>query len=85
MPTLCHKLQTPFAIVHSKNILGQLAHVKNCSCVAITNVKNEDQAALKALIEKVDTEVDYKKAMKTYGGNTRSERSLAKDAKRAHK
>ncbi|CAL6048452.1 HIN_053947 [Hexamita inflata] len=86
LPTLAHKMQVPFAIVRTKALLGELVHVKNCTCVAITEVKNEDSAALKALIEKCNAEVDYKHASKTYGGNTRSERSINKEAaKKNHK
>ena len=85
LPALCHKMQVPFAIVRTKANLGNLVHVKTCSCVCLTEVRNEDQAALKAAIEKVSEAVNYKDAMKHYGGNTKSERSVAKQNKKLAK
>lgn len=40
LPTLCHTKNVPFAIVRSKAELGKLCHVKTCSCVAFTTVKD---------------------------------------------
>ena len=78
-------MNIPFAIVRSKAQLGELVHVKTCAAVAFTKVNGADEAALKAIVEKVAAALDFKEAMKTYGGNTRSARSLAKEAKKHHK
>ena len=85
LPALCHKLQVPFAVVRTKALLGQLVHVKTCSCVAFTEVAKADEAALKAVIDKINLGTDYKEMMHHYGGNNRSARSLAKEAKKLHK
>eukprot|EP00703_Trepomonas_sp_PC1_P002203 JAP94403.1 Ribosomal protein L7a [Trepomonas sp. PC1] len=85
LPALCHKMQVPFAVVRTKAALGNLVHVKTCSCVCFTEVRNEDSAALKAAVEKVNDSVNYTEFMKQYGGNTRSERSVAKQNKKLGK
>lgn len=44
LPALCHTKDVPFAIVRSKAELGKLCHVKTCSCIAFTTVKDGCQA-----------------------------------------
>ena len=82
LPALCHKMQVPFAVVNNKAQLGQLCHAKNCTAVAFTGIRNADAAAFEALKQKVASCVDYKQAMKHYGGNVRSQKSLNKEAKK---
>ena len=60
MPTLCHKLKVPYAIVRDKALLGQFVHIKRCAAVAICNIHNADEGAFKKLLEEVEKQVDYK-------------------------
>ena len=46
LPTLCRRMGVPYAIVKGKSRLGRLVGLKNCSCVALTNVNAEDRSAL---------------------------------------
>lgn len=78
-------MKIPFAVVRTKAALGNLVHVKTCSCVCFTETRNEDKAALTAAIQKVGESVHYTEQMKVYGGNTRSERSVAKQNKKLGK
>ena len=43
LPSLCRKKNVPYAIVKGKARLGKLVHQKNASCIALTDVKKEDQ------------------------------------------
>jgi len=54
MPTLCRSLKVPYAIVKDKARLGEALGTKTATCVAITNVKSEDESALKALTKSVN-------------------------------
>merc|ERR1712093_533472 len=49
LPALCHKKDVPYCIIKGKSRLGQLVHKKTASCVALTNVKNEDKGDLDKL------------------------------------
>merc|ERR1719245_1386177 len=44
MPTLCRRMGVPYCIVKGKSRLGRLVGLKNCSCVALTNVNAEDRS-----------------------------------------
>merc|ERR1711977_566990 len=43
LPALCRKKDVPYCIIKGKGRLGQLVHKKTASCVALTNVQNEDK------------------------------------------
>jgi large subunit ribosomal protein L7Ae len=53
MPALCRKMDVPYCIVKSKSRLGALVHQKTATCVALTEVKKEDQKQLEDLIHVV--------------------------------
>merc|ERR1711953_1461492 len=55
LPTLCRKKDVPYCIIKSKSRLGQLVHQKTATCVAVTNVKKEDQAEIEALAKNFKT------------------------------
>ena len=40
LPTLCKTMDVPYAIVPSKAKLGELAHKKTCTCLALTDFKD---------------------------------------------
>jgi len=50
MPALCRKMGVPYCIVKGKARLGQVVHLKNAACLALTQVRKEDQHTLDALI-----------------------------------
>lgn len=54
MPTLCRANKIPYAIVKDKARLGDAVGRKTATCVAITDVNAEDQAALKNLVRSVN-------------------------------
>lgn len=49
LPHLCKKQQVPYCIVGSKALLGQFVGKKTATCLALTEVRTEDKAALSAL------------------------------------
>lgn len=51
LPALCHKMEVPYAIVSGKARLGALVHQKTATCVCLTGVNPEDEAALTSLKE----------------------------------
>jgi len=54
IPTLCRSQKIPYAIVKDKARLGDAIGQKTATVVAITEVKSEDEAALKNLIRSVN-------------------------------
>ena len=51
LSALCHKMEVPYAIVSGKARLGALVHQKTATCVCLTGVNPEDEAALATLKE----------------------------------
>ena len=51
LPALCHKMGVAYAIVKGKARLGALVHQKTATCVCVTGVNPEDEAALNSLQE----------------------------------
>jgi len=51
LPALCRKKDVAYCIVKGKGRLGQLVHKKAASCVALTQVRKEDQGDLDTLIK----------------------------------
>lgn len=49
LPALCHKMGVAYAIVSGKARLGALVHQKKATCVCLTGVNPEDEAALNSL------------------------------------
>lgn len=49
LPTLCRKMNVPYCIVRGKARLGKLVHLKNCSTVALTQVRPSDKIAFGAI------------------------------------
>ncbi|KAH0576279.1 Ribosomal protein L7a [Spironucleus salmonicida] len=78
LPSLCHKMQIPYAIIRSKSELGALAGLKTCAVLAIDEIRSEDTAALRSITDKIAVEVNYEKTIKNHGGNTLSLRSQRK-------
>jgi len=69
LPALCRKKDIPYCIVKSKSRLGQLCGKKTASCLAVTNVRKEDQKDLDAVAESMKAMFnDNKDIMKKWGG-----------------
>ena len=49
LPALCHKMGVAYAIVSGKARLGARVHQKTATCVCLTGVNPEDEAALNSL------------------------------------
>merc|ERR1712117_29016 len=83
LPTLCRRMGIPYCIVKGKSRLGRLVGLKNCSCVAITQVNSEDRNALGKLVESVNTNYNERaeEIRKSWGGQIMSQRSQAALAK----
>ena len=65
LPALCHKMGVAYAIVAGKAKLGALVHQKTATCVCLTAVKPEDEAALAACQDTCNT---HSKIEKKWGG-----------------
>ncbi|TNJ30284.1 Ribosomal protein L7a [Giardia muris] len=74
MPTLCHKMGIPYAIVRTKSELGRIVHLKKTGVLCFTDVETADKATFDKILQAVASEVDYEKAMKTYGGGVRGKK-----------
>ena len=51
LPQLCKTKNVPFCFIKSKARLGQLVNKKNATCVAITEVRKEDNIELEKLVD----------------------------------
>jgi large subunit ribosomal protein L7Ae len=54
MPTLCRTQKIPYAIVKDKARLGEAVNQKTAACIAFTDVRSEDEAALKNITRSVN-------------------------------
>jgi len=50
LPALCRKMNVPYCIVKGKARLGHLVYQKTAACLALTEVRKEDQAKLEQFI-----------------------------------
>ncbi|KAG0440917.1 60S ribosomal protein L7a [Dictyocoela muelleri] len=69
LPTLCKKMQIPYALVKSKYDLGKLVNQKSTTCVCLCNVDKEDKKMFDDLIEKCNSlfSEKYEIVMKEWG------------------
>lgn len=49
LPTLCRKMDVPYCFAKNKARLGTFVHQKGATCLALTEVKKEDQQDLETL------------------------------------
>ena len=69
LPALCRKNEVPFCFVRGKARLGKLVHCKTATCVALTEVKQEDKSDLESLRTNFLTQFNDNTALRrTWGG-----------------
>ncbi|KAF7257801.1 hypothetical protein EG68_04996 [Paragonimus skrjabini miyazakii] len=83
LPSLCRKMGVPYCIVKGKAKLGLLVHRKTCSCVAFTNVREEDRSRMTKLVETVKNNytLRFEEIRKHWGGGILGSKSQARIAK----
>jgi large subunit ribosomal protein L7Ae len=79
LPALCRANKVPYAIVKDKARLGEAVHQKTVTAVAVTEVKSEDEGALKNVIRTVNARFLSRSAVvsRQWGGLKLSLRSRA--------
>jgi large subunit ribosomal protein L7Ae len=84
LPTLCKKMQIPYAIVKGKARLGAVVHKKTATALAFVDIKDEDKAALGSLINsiKINYNEKYEETRKQWGGGIMGVKSQAMVKKR---
>jgi len=94
LPALCKKMGVPYCIVKGKSRLGTVVHMRTASCLALTQVKREDQHKLEQLTSTYQTMFNdaYEAERKKWGGGMLGfkaraalrlkEREAAKEAKK---
>jgi len=50
LPALCRKMDVPYCIVKGKARLGHLIHQKTATCVALTDIRKEDNSKLEQIV-----------------------------------
>ena len=70
LPALCRAMDTPYCIVKGKARLGQVVNKKTATCLAITDVKQADQAELAVLAKTIKEQFNEneEKLRRTWGG-----------------
>merc|ERR1712070_975421 len=69
LPALCRKNEVPFCFIRGKARLGKLVHCKTATCVALTDVKQEDKSDLESLRTNFKTQFnDNASLRRTWGG-----------------
>jgi len=77
-------MDVPYCIVKGKSRLGQVVHQKNATCVALTEVRKEDQNTLGDLSNLFkDTFNKNADLRKTWGGGKLGSKAVALQRKRA--
>jgi len=79
LPSLCRANKVPYAIVKDKARLGETVHQKTATVVAVTEVRGEDEGALKNIIRSVNARFLARGDVlrRQWGGNQLSLRSRA--------
>ena len=69
LPALCRNKNVPFVVVKNKARLGKLVHLKNATCLALTDVRKEDLTDFSALQTAFKAQYnDNKQTLRHWGG-----------------
>jgi large subunit ribosomal protein L7Ae len=83
LPTLCKKMNVPYAIVKGKSRLGQVIGMKTASALAITNVEKEDAKDLASLTDLFNASFNNNADLrKVWGGGKLGTKAAAAQRKR---
>merc|ERR1711918_38574 len=84
LPALCKARNVPYCIVKSKARLGAVVNKKTATCLAITDVKKENEKDLDNVVTMATANFNdvYEDAMRKWGDAQPSGRQLASAAKR---
>lgn len=85
LPALCKKMGVPYAIVKGKARLGTLVNQKSSAVAALTEVREEDEAALAKLVSTINVNYleKYEEVKKHWGGGIMGAKAQKKLEKRA--
>ncbi len=79
LPALCRKMNIPYCFVRGRADLGRLVHQKNATCVALTDVRKEDETELNNLATAFRAHFNENKELrKAIGGFKRGAKSQIK-------
>lgn len=82
MPALCRKMDIPYCFVRGTAELGQLVHQKSASCVALTEIRKEDEPQVINLVAAFRKNFNENVEMrKKIGGFTKGQKSQIKFAR----
>lgn len=75
LPTLCKKMNVPYALVRSKYDLGRIVNRKKTATVCLTNVKSDKKTKFQSIIKKCNGlfSENYETTMSTWGEPKRKE------------
>jgi len=79
LPALCRKQDIPYVIVKSKARLGQVVHKKTASCLALTDVRDEDRQQFGQLVTVARAQYNskYEEMRRKWGGGVLGPKSQA--------
>lgn len=79
MPALCRRMNVPYCFVRGTAELGQICHQKNASCVALVDVRKEDETEVNNLATAFRAQFnDNEKLRKEVGGFIKGQKSQVK-------
>ena len=78
LPTLCKKMNIPYAIVKSKGSLGGLVNKKSAAVIGIEDIRSEDSKEFNEIIQISNGMFadQYEKHMTTIGGGKVNKKSI---------
>ena len=83
MPALCRQMDVPYCIVKGKARLGKVVHMKTATCLALTDIKQEDKPAFAKLVKSIKANFNdkYDEEMRKWGGGIMGVKSIAKTSR----
>ncbi|KAL6941995.1 60S ribosomal protein L8B [Hanseniaspora vineae] len=87
LPALCKKMGIPYAVIKGKARLGTLVNQKTSAVAALTEVREEDEAALSKLVSTINSNFieKYDENKKHWGGGLVGQKAEQKRAKKVQK